>query len=144
MKGKTTLAIAACKKALQGWLDKVDAELREKARLAREEADAKQLAAQEALRAAQSTDLAAREAAEELVRDAKKAETQANIASRQTATAGGAMGRAASLRTVWVASVEDPIAFGRYAWASHREEYGAFLQGWRSGWCVAGPGASPA
>lgn len=129
VKGKTTLAIAACRKALQPWLDKLDAEIREKARLAREEADRQTRAAQEAIRAAEATNLAEREAAEQLIRDAKKAETIANKAEKQTATAGGAFGRSASLRTSWVARVDDPIAFGRYAWVNHRDEYETFLQG---------------
>ena len=129
LKGKTTLAIAACKRALQPWLDKVDAELRESARLAREEAEAKTRAAQEAIRAAAPENLEAREQAEILIRDAKKAEITANIAGRQTAKAGGMNGRAAALRTTWVAGMTDEVAASRHYWAKAREEILRVVQG---------------
>lgn len=130
VKGKTVLATAACKAALEPWLKKVAAELEAKAKREREEADAKLLVAQQAIRTADPTNLAERENAETLLRDAKKADTSANKTARQTATAGGSMGaRAIGLRTVTVVAIDDPIAFGRWAWANHRGEYEVFMQG---------------
>ena len=129
VKGKTTIAIAACKKALQPWLDKKDAELREKARVAREEAEEKARAAQEAIRQADATNLAAREAAEVLIRDAQRAETTANVAARQTATAGGVFGRSIGLRSVWVAAMTDEVVACRHYWSEARTEIVKLVQG---------------
>lgn len=126
---KADLAITACKKALQPWLDKRDAEIRAEAERKRKEAEEKAAAAREALRAADAANLEARAQAEALAKQAKEAQKAANKAERQTATAGGGMGRATGLRTTYVATITDPIAFGRYAWSQCREEYQAFLQG---------------
>jgi hypothetical protein len=125
---KADLAKAACKKALAPWLKKLADETEAKARAAREEADAKRQAAEEAIRTTDAANLAERAAAEALVAAAKQAETAANKAARETATAGGMMGRATGLRTVYAATITSPLVFGRYAWVSHREEYDAFLQ----------------
>ena len=69
-----------------------------------------------------------REAAEALVRDAKKREAAANVAERQTAKAGGMFGRSASLRTIYIAAINDPLVFGGHVWTNHRVEYETFLQ----------------
>ena len=130
VKGKTVLAAEACKAALQPWLLAEDRRLKEEARLAREEADRQRRAAEEALRASEAANLAEREAAEALLRDARRAETAANAATRQTATAGGAFGRAAGLRTVWVVTIDDPVEAARTCWGEAREEMLGFLQEW--------------
>lgn len=129
MKGKTVLAAAACKKALQPWLDAEDRRIKEAARLAREEADRKQREAEEAIRRTNAENLAGRAAAEALVTAAKKATTVANKAERQTATAGGAMGRATGLRTVYVPVLADPAAALAHYAAHAEQETHAFLQG---------------
>lgn len=127
MKGKTTLAIDACKKALAPWLAKLAAEKEAVARKAREEADAKMREAAELVRAAQAADLAEREAAEQQLQEAKQAEAAAKRAEKDTAKAGGGVGRRVSLRTNYVASVTDTTAFARYVWAQHKEALGDFL-----------------
>lgn len=126
---KADLAADACKKALAPWLKKKEEAQRAEAERKRKEAEEKAAAAREALRAADAANLEARAQAEALVKQAKDAEKAANKAERQTATAGGGMGRATGLRTTYVATITDPIAFGRYAWGQCREEYQTFLQG---------------
>ncbi len=130
VKGKTVLALEACKAALTPWLVAQQRRLDEEARIAHEAAAALQRAAQEALRASDAADLEKRAAAEALIASAKKAETAANVAGRQTATAGGALGRSAGLRTVWVATITDPVDAARSAWRESREEMLEFLQDW--------------
>lgn len=129
IKGKTVLAAEACKRALQPWLVKKDAEIKEAARLAREEADRQQQAAQEAIRSVDQTNLTARAEAEALVADAKKATVVANKAERQTAVVGGAMGRAVGLRSVWVAAMTDMREAAKHYWTAAPEAMREFLQG---------------
>jgi hypothetical protein len=120
MKGKTTLAMDACKKALAPWLAKVADEKEAIARKAREEADAQRQAAQEAVRAAQAaTDLAAREAAEQQLQQAKQADAAAKRAEKDTAKSGGGVGRAVSLRTSYRPVLVDPAIAGSHYWATH-------------------------
>lgn len=87
----------------------------EAARKAREEAEAKQAAAQAALR--QSDDLEARFAAEEKLKQAGKLAAVANKIDRS----------ATGLRTSYRAEVTDMTAFSRWAWTHRRAEYEAFL-----------------
>lgn len=122
IKGKTVLAAAACKQALQPWLDAEDRRIRKEARLAREEADRQRREAEEALRASEAANLAERAAAEELLIAAKKAETVANVASRQTAKAGGTFGRSIALRTTYVPTLTDSVAAARHYWTVARKD----------------------
>jgi hypothetical protein len=87
----------------------------EVARLAREEADARQKAAQEALRA--SDDLEQRFAAEADLERAAKLTAQANRIDRS----------ATGLRNYYRAEITDHVAFCRWAWTSRRADYEAFL-----------------
>lgn len=130
MKGKTVLAAEACKKALQPWLDAEQKRIQEAARKAREEADRQ---AREALaahrRAQEAANLEERAKAEALLAAAKKANTTANKAERQTASVGGSIGKAIGLRTVYTPVITDVQAFARYVWTDHRTEIDAFLSG---------------
>lgn len=117
VRGKTVIASEACEAALQPWLLEKDRQIKEAARLAREAADRQRAEAEAALRASDAANIAEREAAERLLHDARKAETAANVAGRQTATAGGALGRAAHLTTKWIASIDDPVEAARACWA---------------------------
>lgn len=130
VKGKTVLATEACKAALAPWLQAEDRRLRAEAQAAREQADLKRREAEEALRASDAQNLAEREAAEALLRQAKRAETVANVAGRQTATAGGAFGRAAGLRTSFKVTITDEKDAARTMWREAREEMMSFLQEW--------------
>src|SRR3990167_10046330 len=97
-KGKAILALDVCKNALAPWLDAIDRAQREAAEAARRVATEKARAAQDAIRAADAANLAEREAAEELLKDAKRADVQANRIERATATAATG-GRAIGPRT---------------------------------------------
>ena len=85
------------------------------ARIAREEAEARQKAAQDALRG--SDDLEARFAAEEELKAAQKLNASANRAERAPT----------GLRTVWIATVTDPAAFLRWAKQYHPDALKAWL-----------------
>jgi hypothetical protein len=126
-KGKAVLASEVCKQALSPWLQKLDAEKRAAAEKARAEADEKNRLAQEALRASQVTDLAAREAAEELNREAKAAEAAARRAENDKAQAKGGA-RAIGLRTTYRPEITDPTAFAKWVWLNHKSEMLGHLQ----------------
>jgi hypothetical protein len=125
-KGLTARAVSACKSALAPWLKKLDDEQRAAAELARKEAEEKRLAALEAMRQRDAANLAEREAAEALLAEAKKAEADAKKAENAKPQAKGA-GRAASLRTYYVATVTDYKAFARHLWVEHPEVFEPFL-----------------
>jgi hypothetical protein len=127
VKGKTVLALAAAKEALTPWLTKVEEEKRESERKAREEAEAAQRAAQEALRAADAADLSAREEAERLVEQAKKAEIAARVAAKDKGQAKGGEGRATGLCTYYVPEITDAVVFARHLWQHRRPEMDGFL-----------------
>lgn len=127
IKGVTVLALDAAKAALTPWLEQVEAEKRAVERKAREEADAARRIAEEAFRASQVTDLAAREEAERLADLARRADKAATAATNDRARAKGGAGRATGLRTYYRAEVVDPVAFARCAWADHRAAMSEFL-----------------
>ncbi|MBF9233955.1 hypothetical protein [Microvirga alba] len=120
------LASDACKKALAPWLEKLEAEKRAKAEAARKEADEKARIAQEAIRAAQATDLAAREEAEALIKEAKRAEVAATRAENDKAHAKGGA-RAVTLRTTYRPTLTNGVEAARHYWAVRREECEAFF-----------------
>ncbi len=136
VRGKTVLAAEACKAALQPWRVKVAAEKEAAAKLLRDEADAKAKAAAEALRATEATDLAAREAAEALVFDAKVAAMAANRA--QTAA-----GKGNGLRDNFQPVMTDPVLAARWAWDRHRTEMEGFILSLAKGDVLAGSRALP-
>jgi hypothetical protein len=124
--GKTVLAIDACKKALAPWLKKLADEQEAIAKTARKEAERKQREAEEALRASRADDLAARDAAEELVRDAAAAERAASAAAKAKPKAGN-YGRSAHLRTYYDAVVVDGRAFHSWCVKNDRDAMTAYL-----------------
>lgn len=126
-KGKTVLALDAAKKALTPWLEKIDKEKRDVEARARAEAYEKQHLAEEAMRASQVTDLAARENAERLVEEAKEADIAARVAAKDKAKAKGGTGRATSLRTYYRHELTDPTEFARWAWRNCQPEMNGFL-----------------
>lgn len=128
VKGKTILAIEIAKKALAPWLQKLEEEKRAVAEAARKIADEKLRAAQEALRASNADDLAKREAAEDMIRDAEKAEAAATRAESDKAHAKGGT-KAMGLRSVWRAEMTDPRAAAAHYWTTRRADVDAFFQG---------------
>jgi hypothetical protein len=125
-KGLSQRAVSACKSALAVWLRKVEDEQRKAAEEARKKAEELQRQAQDAIRKRDAANLAEREAAEALLADAKRAEAAAKKAENATPQAKGA-GRAASLRTYYVASVTDYREFARHLWVNHPDVFEPFL-----------------
>lgn len=127
---KADTAASVVKQALQPWLDEQDRIAREAAEAARREAEERQRAAEEAMRKAreEAADLAARENAERLAAEAKKATQAASKASKTTAKASGGIGRAAALRTTYEAVITDERAFAAYAWQRHHDELMEWMQ----------------
>jgi hypothetical protein len=103
------LAIDACKKTLAPWLQRLETEKRAAAEAARVEAEEKAAAAAAAMRAASPTDIGAREAAEALTDQAKRAQMAANRAEKDRAHASGG-NRATTLRSHFSAVLTDPKA----------------------------------
>jgi len=95
--GAIPRALAALKATLTPWLQMQEAARQEAARIAREEADRKAREAAEALRASDVTNLAEREAAEDLVAAAEAASREAAAIATDKAQARGD-GRAIGLR----------------------------------------------
>ena len=113
---KADRAIDACKKALAGWLAKLDQEKRKTAQEARRAADEKIRAAREAMRASTPHNLAEREAAEVLLEEAKQAEAEASRAAKDTAKVNGGIGRAVYMRTVYKPVLVDVAEAARHYW----------------------------
>lgn len=116
----------ACKKALTPFLQKLEAEKREKERLAREEADKKRAEAEAAIRAAKQSDLEERERAEALLRDAKKAEAIATRAESDTAKAKTG-GRSMSLRTSYRPELINSTEAARHYWTTRKADFDELL-----------------
>lgn len=128
VRGKTVLALAALKATLTPWLRKVDEEKRAVAEAARLEAEAKAEAAAAALRAADVTNLAAREEAEAQLADAHDAQAAANRAANDKAHAHGG-GRAIGLRRTYRPQMTDRKAALIHYAAARTDALVAFLQG---------------
>lgn len=122
VKGKAVLALEACKAALEPFLIAQEKAKREAAEKLRAEAEAKRLEAEAAFRASQATDLAAREAAEALLKDANRASAVATKAEADKAGAKVAGFRGAALHTYYEAEITDLRAFARYCWQEHLPE----------------------
>jgi hypothetical protein len=101
-KGKVDLGKAALGDMLAKWRAAVARQKEEVARLAREEADRKAAEAQAAIRAS-SGNLAERETAEELLKEAKQADRFAKRQDKAATTGTG-------LRSVWIATLQDADA----------------------------------
>ena len=122
------LYVDTCKKTLQPWLLKVEAEQRAKAEAARAEAEAKQAEALAALRASDVTNLEEREAAEQMLKDAERADRAASKEEKARPLATGMDGRSAGLRTRYRAVVMDPVLCARHYWKADPRACEAFFQ----------------
>lgn len=125
---RAALIADICKKALVPFLAKQEAIKREAERLAQEQAEADERAAQEAFAKANATDLAAREEAERLADAATRAEITRKVAAKQTATAKGGA-RAVSLRTVYDSEITDFTAVARFYWEHNQSDLLGFFTG---------------
>jgi hypothetical protein len=127
-KGKAVLAAETCKAALAPFLMKQEAEKRAIAEAARREAEAKAAEAEAAMRESRQTDFAARQHAEDLLQEAKRAEAIATKAENDKARAKGGA-RSVSLRTRWRAEVTDMKEYARFVWSENHGELLTFLEG---------------
>lgn len=125
--GTAILAEEACNSALKPYLIELDRQQQEAARIAREEAARKHAEAMEAMRQRDAANLAQREEAERLVKEAKAAEEAARKADNAKAHAKG-MGRATGLRTVHRAVIVDERLAAAWVWNERRDELMAFIQ----------------
>ncbi|WP_312411975.1 hypothetical protein [Shinella sp.] len=119
-KGKVILAKEACQSLLTPWRTRVAAEKAAEAARVAAEAEAARLAAQEAMQAS-AGNLAEREAAEELLADAKALEKTARRSEKAATTGLG-------LRTVWEAVLVDEEAAMDWLWARAKDEVLAVAQ----------------
>ncbi|MCD1264040.1 hypothetical protein B5M44_04285 [Shinella sumterensis] len=119
-KGKVILAKEACQTLLTPWRKKVADEKAAKAARVAKEAEAARAAAQAAMQAS-SGNLAEREAAEELLADAKALEKTARRSEKAATTGLG-------LRTVWTAVLEDPEKALDWAYGRAADEFIAVAQ----------------
>lgn len=131
-KNKTVTGLAikaeeACNAALKPYLLELDRRQQEAARLAREEAERKQQIASSAMQQRVAANLAQRDEAERLVKEAKKAEDDARKAEGLKAHARGE-GRATGLRTVYSAVMIDPREAAAWVWKERNADLIAWVQ----------------
>jgi len=125
--GLAVKAIDVCKKALAPYLEKQEKIRQEAAEKARKEADEKQrIAEEEARKAAESTNLEARERAEELAREAEKAAKKATAAEKAKPKVSGE-GRSSGLRVSYEPEISDLKSAAGYFWTHNREAFEAFI-----------------
>lgn len=124
--GKCALIASTAKRALAPFLAAEQAKKDAAAAEARKLADAAAERARAALRAAEPTDLASRELAEDMLKEADRADRNANRAGKDKAmVAGGA--RSVSLRSVWTPALIDSVAALKHYRAAQPEALKAWL-----------------
>lgn len=124
---RAELAVTTCKKALAPFLAQKEAEARAAAELARQAAEEKARQAAEAMRAAELTNLEAREEAEALVKDARRAEAAASKAEKARPQASGGA-RAVTLRTTYRPELVSPSDALKHYVATRPDAIKACLQ----------------
>ncbi len=125
---RVSLIASGCKAALRPFEERREAERRAAAEAARREAEQKAAEAQVAIRSAALADLQARENAERLLTEAKRADATAKRA--ENATSATKVGnRSVSLRTTYRAEVTDHVAYARFVWSERHGELIEFLDG---------------
>jgi hypothetical protein len=124
---KCDTAASACKSTLTPWLEKLDAEKRAKEAAAKAEAERLAKEAQDAIEAARGgNDISALEQREAAIEAAKRAEADANRASKDKAHASGG-GRAIGLRTRKFCRMTDRQEAARYFWKKNQDRFDALL-----------------
>jgi len=120
--GLTVMALDACKKAIEPYRQKKEAEAIEKARIEQEKAlEAERIAQEELRKASQTTDLEQRERAEALVKEAKVAEKSAKKANKVATTGLG-------LRRSYRAEIVDLNEAVKHFWKLDPEPYRELTQ----------------
>lgn len=124
---RAELAVDTCKRVLSPWLQKKEAEARAAAEAARQEAERKAQEAAAAMRQTDVTDLAAREQAETLVKDAQRAQADASRAEKVRPQATGGA-RATTLRTSYRPELVSPGDALRHYLKARPDQIKACLQ----------------
>jgi hypothetical protein len=127
LKDQCGLVASTAKRALAPFLAAAQARKDAEAAEARRIADEAAARARAARQSAPATDLAAREQAEVLLKEAAKADKEANRASKGKAMAAGGA-RSVSLRSVWTVTLTDAAAALRH----YRETQPEALKAWLS------------
>lgn len=117
---KADLAADACKKALAPFRQRIADEKAKVAEAARLEAEAKRKIAEEAIRSSRQDDLTQREAAEAMLKDAKKADAFANRSEKAATTGLG-------LRKRYHPELVDQRTAITHYWVKRRAEVLEFL-----------------
>ena len=128
-KSVTGIAISArkaLKAALTPYLKALEKRQEEEAAAARAVAAEAQRVALEAISKRNEANLAEREAAEKLIRDANALQAAADKAEKAKPLAKGE-GRATGLKTRYVATLVDLREACRWAWMKHNDELSAFI-----------------
>lgn len=124
--GKIPRAAAALKAALKPFLDRLEAERREREAEARRVAEEAARKAAEAMQTAKASDLGAWEEAEAKLSAAAAMEAEANrIAKERAQSQGGS--RALGLKKTYTPVLEDGVVAARHYWATQREACEAFF-----------------
>lgn len=118
VRGKTVLAIEACKAALAPWRQEQERIRQKEARKAREEADRK--AAEAAALSRAADDLIAKERAEQAVKEAEQAAKLATKADKAATTGTG-------LRSYFRPELVDGVEAAKHYWQTNREACEAFF-----------------
>jgi hypothetical protein len=127
-KGKTTLAIEACKKALGPWQAKLLTEQEAKAKAARERAEKAAREAEAArLAAAQADNLEATARAQEAQEHARRTEGAAQAAANATPKVKNSAGRAIGLRTFYIPTIADSVVAARHFWVTNKAPFEQFI-----------------
>ena len=127
VQGKTVLASDACKKALQPWLKKLDAEQRAREAEAKRIADEAEAAAREAAAKADTANLADIEAREAAIEKAKQSSITARQAEKAKPQSGGGFGKRVGLRSTFVPVITDMREAAGHYWKTNRKDFEEFL-----------------
>lgn len=112
---RADLIVTTCRDVLSPWRERIETEKRAAAEAARAEAERKAVEAQEAIRAS-AGNVAERERAESLLKDAKRADRTASRTERSATTGNG-------LRARWVARLTDRNAAIKHYWEKNANAF---------------------
>jgi hypothetical protein len=124
--GRCALIADTCKKVLAPWLKRLEDEQRAVAEAAKLEAQEKAAAARKLSNETDTTDLSGRIAVEAAIKDASRADRAARSAESARPQARGGS-RAATLKSVWTATLADSVAALKHYRAEQPEALKAWL-----------------
>lgn len=123
---RADLIAKACKDAVTPFLTEQDRQKREAARIAQEQADAAERAAQEAALQSKGAGIEQKDAAENLITEAKKSQAAATKLSKDKGHAKGG-DRALGLRSTYTPELTDLSAAIKHYWARRQPDFEALV-----------------